>query len=309
MNDEKGCYNRIVHTVAILVLMSFRLSHTPAKVMFEILQTVDHNVETGFGASQKAYGQQSPPIQGAGQGNGCAPALWAMISSIMIRVMGKHNHGVNTRTSLSMTLISLVCFAFVDDTGLPVSAPQKNMTGEEVGQMFQEALDRWAGLLRATGGELAPEKSWCYIIDFKWKGNKWEYRTIDEMDRDFKLTDNTGARKPLRRLDVWEGSKTLRVFLAMDGNNLSHLDHLKNESTIFVEKMQTSSCNPNIALYTFKSCFLPKLEYCLAVCLFIKDQWRMIMHPAKRRTLQKAKWQAHFLQMCPMDQQNTAVWE
>ena len=147
MNDAKGCYDRIVHTVAILVLMSFGLSHTPAKVMFEMLQTAEHNVKTGFGPSQKAYGQQSPPIQGAGQGNGCAPALCSMISSIMIRVMGKHNHGVNMRTSLSMTLISLVCFAFVDDMDLPVSALDKYMTGEEVEPMFQQALDRWAGLL------------------------------------------------------------------------------------------------------------------------------------------------------------------
>ena len=37
MNDLKGCYNRIVHTVAILDLMSFGLSHTQEKVMFEML--------------------------------------------------------------------------------------------------------------------------------------------------------------------------------------------------------------------------------------------------------------------------------
>ena len=102
------------------------------------------------------------------------------------------------RTSLSMTLISLVCFAFVDDTDLPVTALTKDMTGKEVGPLFQQALDRWAGLLQATGGDLAPKKSWCYIIDFKWRGNKWEYRTINKMEGEFTLTDNNGARKPLR---------------------------------------------------------------------------------------------------------------
>ena len=72
------------------------------------------------------------------------------------------------------------------------------------------------------------------------------------MEGEFTLSDNTGARKPLRRLDVWEGSKPLGVFLAMDRNNVSHLEHLKNESIVFAEKMRTSSCDPNTTLYVQK---------------------------------------------------------
>jgi hypothetical protein len=37
MNNAKGCYDRIVHTVAILVLMSFGLNHTVAQILFQVL--------------------------------------------------------------------------------------------------------------------------------------------------------------------------------------------------------------------------------------------------------------------------------
>ena len=55
MNDAKGCYDRIVHTVAILVLMSFGLNHTVAQILFQVLQTAEHNIKTGYGVSQTGY--------------------------------------------------------------------------------------------------------------------------------------------------------------------------------------------------------------------------------------------------------------
>ena len=42
MNDLIGCFDRICHTVAILVLMSFGLSWIPAKTLFEVLQRTEH---------------------------------------------------------------------------------------------------------------------------------------------------------------------------------------------------------------------------------------------------------------------------
>ena len=51
MNDAKGCYDRIQHVIAILVLMSFGLDYTPAKLMFQTLQEAKHCIKTGYGVS------------------------------------------------------------------------------------------------------------------------------------------------------------------------------------------------------------------------------------------------------------------
>ena len=170
MNDCHGCFDRISNTVAILVLMSFGLAHTAAKVLFEVLQHAEHRIKTGFGVSKPAYGISFPPLAGTGQGNPAGPVCWTLISSIMIKVMKKRGHYVEMRSALSLSLISIVCFAFVDDTDLPISGKTRTTTGEELQQPFQEALDAWAHLISVTGGELCPKKSWCYIIDFVWTG-------------------------------------------------------------------------------------------------------------------------------------------
>ena len=48
MNDAKDYFDRIVHSVAILVLMSFGVPGYMARTMFKVLQEADHHMKTGF---------------------------------------------------------------------------------------------------------------------------------------------------------------------------------------------------------------------------------------------------------------------
>ena len=42
MNDAKGCYDRVQHVAAILVLMSYGLAYIPATLIFQTLQEAEH---------------------------------------------------------------------------------------------------------------------------------------------------------------------------------------------------------------------------------------------------------------------------
>ena len=89
MNDAIGCYDRIQHTVALLVLMRFGLAYTPAKILLEVLQLALHRIKTGYGTSKPVYGNSKTPEQGLGQGNSQASTFWVLISFILIRIMKK----------------------------------------------------------------------------------------------------------------------------------------------------------------------------------------------------------------------------
>ena len=53
-------------------------------------------------------------------------------------------HGVELLSATTLTLLSIVCFAFVDNTDLPITV-HKHSSGEDVINPFQDALDRWTG--------------------------------------------------------------------------------------------------------------------------------------------------------------------
>ena len=116
MNDASGCYDRISHAIAILTLMSFGVPQMICRVLFQTLQEAMHHIKTGFGRSEAVYGNELIPISGIGQGNGLGPTLWALISTKLLRMMEKAGHGVHLLTSISLTALAMVGFAFVDDT-------------------------------------------------------------------------------------------------------------------------------------------------------------------------------------------------
>ena len=75
----------------------------------------------------------------------------------------------------------------MDDTDLFCAGKTATTSGEALSPDFQAALHRWTGGLIATGGSIAAEKSFCYLIDFKWNGSSWEYRKVEELPGEFSI--------------------------------------------------------------------------------------------------------------------------
>ena len=85
--------------------------------MFQTLQMANHKIRTAYGISDDHYrGNSYPPLQGLGQGNGAAPTAWAVISTPIINMMRCAGFGIKFTSALSHAPISLVCYAFVNNT-------------------------------------------------------------------------------------------------------------------------------------------------------------------------------------------------
>ena len=63
MNNARGCYDRIIHSVTILVLMSFGVAGPIIRALFKVLDKTDHHIKTGFGRLDHAYGNKTNPTK------------------------------------------------------------------------------------------------------------------------------------------------------------------------------------------------------------------------------------------------------
>ena len=70
--------------------------------------------------------------------------------------MHRKRHCVELLSVTTLTLVSLVCFAFVNDTDIPITGEKHSME-EDLVIPFQEALDRWAGGLTVIGEKFTPK--------------------------------------------------------------------------------------------------------------------------------------------------------
>ena len=89
----------------------------------------------------------------------------------MMRTAG---HGYQFTSPLSKQTSNIVGFAFVDDTDLVEGSGSKvDLTMEEVMNSVQEAVDRWEGGLKTTGGALKARKEFSIPsrlqVSSKWK--------------------------------------------------------------------------------------------------------------------------------------------
>ena len=105
---------------------------------------------------------------------------------------------------------------------------------------MQEAVDHWEGGLKATGGASVPSKSYWYLINFIWTGEKWRYATKEDFPGDISIrTTDDSVRETLQRLETDIARDTLEVFLAMDGNNKEEVRHLREKAEDFADCVRT----------------------------------------------------------------------
>jgi hypothetical protein len=125
-NDAKSCYDRIILWVVALCLLWMGAAREAVSEMMLTILAALHFVITAFGESTtRCYRGTTHPFQGVRQGNGAAPAIWVVISVVLLSIMSLARFGLNLVT----TAIVLVGFAFVDDTDLIHAAANLHMDG------------------------------------------------------------------------------------------------------------------------------------------------------------------------------------
>ena len=111
-----------------------------------------HYIQTGYGRSKQSYGgtehnKTSLPIQGIGQGNGAGPAIWAVISTVLVALMLAEGCGASLLMALSLTTFTFLGFLFVDDTDLLITTRAADSSATGLIAVVQQHLDLWDGFL------------------------------------------------------------------------------------------------------------------------------------------------------------------
>jgi Reverse transcriptase (RNA-dependent DNA polymerase) len=176
-NDTKGCYDRIAHAVVSLALQRLGIPKHALQSMITTIQAMEHHVRTAFGVSEKAYNTDKtrPPVQGILQGNGAGPARWLAIASVLIKALKDKGYGYKTSSLIRKRALTIACFAFVDDTDLIHAHIDRTEPITNILAQAQQALSLWEKMLQGSGGALAPEKSYWYLVEVRRLNGKRTY--------------------------------------------------------------------------------------------------------------------------------------
>jgi len=137
--------------------------------------------------------------------------------------MQSEGYGFDTWSVISQWAMSLVCFGFIDDTDLILNSTDPDVTCNDLVATAQQALDTWERLINVTGGALAPEKSYWYLIDVNSDG---QYADPEVTPKEL-ILNNKGDPVVIERLAVNAAKEMLGIWSCPDGSMHDEVRSLK----------------------------------------------------------------------------------
>ena len=280
--DLKSCYDRVAHTPAVLAMLGYGIPAEPMYSMFHAIQNMKFITRTAFGDSEETFGGKEKGFlakpQGLGQGNGCGPPVWAVVSSRMFEVLHKRGLVTSFKTPMTKKILELSGFAFVDDSDILADADSKNNPVETMINM-QKAIDCWEGVAKSTGGALAPSKSWWYLIHYKWDNKgQWSYGDTSNLtNRNLKPCDKYNKLIDLEYLPATQGKKMLGVHLAPDGNNKLQFKKMKDKARELAGFARAGHIKQHEAWIALQTMAMKSLEYPLPALTMTEDECEKVM--------------------------------
>jgi len=156
-------------------------------------------LRTAHGDSDQFYsgGSTALPFQGVCQGHGAGPAIWLVVSIVLINMV--HNNGSrSTFTSpISRQSTSLVGLLYVDDCDL-FTIDDDGSSPMDTIQRLQTNINLWQGGLAVTGGTLSPTKSlWC-ILAMRSQEIRWGFHLIATLPATLTVMDKNHLPQPIK---------------------------------------------------------------------------------------------------------------
>jgi len=151
--------------------------------------------------------------------------------------------------------------AFINDVNLFIGQAE-HTTEEEFLTKAQSDINRWHGILRATGGKLNAKK--CFWSDFHLQYNKngtSSIRAKTDDDQKLYLNNLDGTQTILKATQPDEGIRHLGVHISMDSNNQAETKVLFKQCKLFQKVYTLCPLTRREAAVAYSTIYLPTITY------------------------------------------------
>jgi len=163
-NDATACFDRMIEAPNNLACLQHGADPQYIKLHAQTQRELRYHLKHKYGISEEFNTHQdNQPWYGMGQGAGDACNRWVIGSDSMADAYSAGANGWTIPSPNNNAPIKQDMKAFIDDVNLFIGKPE-NTTETDFMEMAQADINRWHGLLRATGGELNNKK--CFCSDF-----------------------------------------------------------------------------------------------------------------------------------------------
>jgi hypothetical protein len=273
-NDAKSCYDRIICNLAMIISQYYGVSRNMASLQATTLKKMKFRLRTALGESSRTYQHSNnTPIHGTGQGSCASPAIWLLISSILMDCLSEIGGGMIMQDVNGISSIQQWIDGFVDDTSLftNVTCHNDNHCIIQSCNQLRSDMIIWNDLLEASGGKLELSKCFYYILSWQFDndGNGIPMTIAEQRDQNvtpIQIKTTYQSEVTIQQKEVHQAHKTLGCYKAIDGNEKEQIQYLSNKSKQYGRKIHTAGLTRKQANMAYKMIYIPSMKYSLPAC-------------------------------------------
>ena len=234
------------------------------------LKKMRYRLRTALGDSKKHYQHSdSTPIHGTGQGSCASPALWLLISSILMDCLSELGGGMTINDVNSQKSIMQWIDGFVDDTSLFVNLLKTGNDPNDIQALhkhLKEDMIIWMELLEASGGKLELSKCFYYVLSWKFdaegKAIATTIREQRKVSEEIKIqTCDSMFPVTIKQKEVEDAHKTLGCYKTIEGNEKVEVKFLKGKSDKYGVSVKNATFSRKEASMSFNGVYIPSMKY------------------------------------------------
>ena len=239
--------------------------------MLGTIEDMKFFLRTAYGDSTLYAGSTiQVKTQGLCQGNGAAPAGWAVVSIVLLDAHKQERHGATFRCPITKQCKQMAAILFVDDTDLLHINLEGMELLEETHDALQRSVNSWGTKLIASGGALKPAKCFYYLIDYDWNDHgEWRYKEMDDDElMQYRITVLTpsGQQVAIDCLGVEDARKTLGSMTCPSGSAKSALDRMQTQATEWVDMAKNGTLHKRYIWLLLRVQFWARVGFGLSCC-------------------------------------------
>ena len=286
--DAANCYDSVAHAVASMVFQAFGVPDEAIDSMLTAIQEMKYFLRTAYGDSKEFVGSSiEVKFQGLCQGNGAAPAGWAVISITIIGAHKRKGHGGFFVCPISKLTGDLAAIIFVDDTDLIHIRMDKEETPTEAHSALQDSIINWGLLLIASGGAFKPVKCFSHLISFEWTPDgRWKYSSNESKEEfDVAVPMPDGSSVTIDNLSVDTAKETLGVWTCPSGKADESIKVIQKKAQEWIDRAKEGKLKRRDVWFLLKHQLWPRLKYglCSSTASYtqlthcLKKQWWQLL--------------------------------
>lgn len=269
-NDAKSCYDRIICNLAMIVSQFYGITKEAASTQAITLQHMCFRIRTALGDSQAFYKHShETPIHGTGQGSCASPAIWLLVSSLLMDCLGQLGNGMTMTDVMGKRTLRQLIDGFVDDTSLFTNLLKSFIDSNDIETLtsrLRHDMVAWKELLEASGGKLELTKCFYYILTWKFdkKGNPIP-TTIPEqrlVANPISIPDSDRNTEVLiQQKEISEAHKTLGCYKCIIRNEEAEILYLTTRSNALANMIKNYGLTKKQATLAYNLVYISSLKY------------------------------------------------